>query len=88
MRYVPCKPIRSTSVLLFKVARTQLMRNSVNVAKLSDAYLSDAYISPGKEELNVNSDDISGTSRQVEAPRAAKAQPAISTPRIDHSEDE
>jgi hypothetical protein len=38
--------------------------------------------------LNVNSDDISGTSRKVEAPRAAKAQPAISTPRIDHSEDE
>jgi hypothetical protein len=38
--------------------------------------------------LNVNSDDISGTSRKVEAPRAAKAQPAINTPRIDHSEDE
>jgi hypothetical protein len=83
MRYVPCKPTRSTSVLLFKVARTQLMRNSVNVAKLSDAH-----ISPGKEELNVDSDDISGTSCQGEAPRAAKAQPAISTPRIDHSEDE
>jgi hypothetical protein len=38
--------------------------------------------------LNVNSDDISGTSRKVEAPRAAKAKPAINTPRIDHAEDE
>ncbi len=83
MRYVPCNPTSSTSVLLFNAARTQLTGNSVNVATLSNAY-----ISPGKEELNVNSDDISGTSRQVEAPRAAKAQPAISTPRIDHSEDE
>ena len=83
MRYVSHNPTRSTSVLLFNAARTQLMRNSVNVAKLSDAH-----ISSGTEELNVNSDDISGTSPNVEAPRAAKAQPAISTPRIDHSEDE
>lgn len=59
------------------------MRSSVNVAKLSDAH-----IRSGTEELNVNSDDISSTSRKVEAPRAAKAQPAISTRRIDHSEDE
>ena len=83
MRYVPCNPTRSTSVLLFNAARRQLMRNSVNVAKLSDAH-----ISSGTEELNVNSDDISGTSRKVEAPRAVKAQPAINTPRIDHVEDE
>ena len=83
MRYVSHNRTRSTSVLLFNAARTQLMRNSVNVAKLSDAH-----VSWGTEELNVNSDDISGTSRKVEAPRAAKTQPAISTPRIDHSEDE
>ena len=83
MRYVPCNPTRSTSTLLFNAARTQLMRNSVNVAKLSDAH-----ISSGTEELNVNSDDISDTSRKVEAPRAAKAESAINTPRIDHSEDE
>ena len=69
--------------MFFKAARTQLMRNSVNVAKLADAH-----ISSGTEELNVNSDDVSGTLRKVEAPRAAKAQPAINTPRIDHSEDE
>jgi hypothetical protein len=83
MRYVPCNPTRSTSVLLFSAARTQIRRNNVNVAKLSDAH-----ISAGTEELNVKSDDVSGTSRTVEAPRAAKAQPAINTPRIDHSEDE
>jgi hypothetical protein len=83
MHYVPYNRARSTSVLLFKAARTQLMRNSVNVAKLSDAH-----ISSGTEELNVNSDDVSGTLRKVEAPRAAKAQPAINTPRIDHSEDQ
>ena len=83
MRYVPCNPTSSTSVLLLNAARTQLTGNSVNVATLSDAH-----ISSGTEELNVNSDDISGTSRKVEAPRAAKAQPAINTPRIDHSEDE
>jgi hypothetical protein len=83
MCYVPYNPTRSTSVLLFGAARTQLRRNSVNVAKLSDAH-----ISAGTEELNVKSDDVSGTSRKVEAPRAAKAQPAINTPRIDDSEDE
>ncbi len=75
MRYVPYNPTRSTSALLFKAARTQLMRNSVNVAKLPDAH-----INSGTEKLNVNSDDISGLSPKVEAPRAAKAQPAINTP--------
>jgi hypothetical protein len=83
MRYVPCNPTSSTPVLLFNAARTQFTGNSVNVATLSDVH-----ISSGTEELNVNSNDISGTSRKVEAPRAAKAQPAINTPRIDHSEDE
>jgi hypothetical protein len=83
MRFVPYNSTRSTSVLLFNAARTQLTGNSVNVAKLSDAH-----VSWGTKELNVNSDDISGTSRKVEGPRVAKAQPAINTPRIDRSEDE
>ena len=75
MRYVPYNTRRSTSVLLFNAARTQLTGNSVNVATLSDAH-----ISSGTEELNVNADDISATSRKVEAPRAAKAQPQSALP--------
>jgi hypothetical protein len=66
MRYVPYKPHKIDVGLALQGRSSG--ENSVKVAKLSDAH-----IRSGTDKLNVNSDDISGTSRKVEAPGSESA---------------